>query len=117
MLAGRVVDQTLGFLRLVAESPGESFSPSAMVDKGWHAFILYTKDYAQYCDKAAGRFIHHNPFDEEGVEYGTDNVMRTVAAMRSHDLHVDDPLWAPSDKADCDGTGCGASGACGGDGC
>lgn len=35
--------------------------PSQVADELWHEFILYTKDYAHFCDKAFGRFMHHTP--------------------------------------------------------
>ena len=35
--------------------------PSQVVDDLWHEFILYTKNYEQFCDKAFGRFLHHTP--------------------------------------------------------
>ena len=35
--------------------------PSQVIDVAWHEFILFTKDYANFCKKALGRFIHHTP--------------------------------------------------------
>jgi hypothetical protein len=35
--------------------------PSQAVDELWHQFILYTKAYADFCNKAFGRFMHHTP--------------------------------------------------------
>ncbi|WP_102396674.1 glycine-rich domain-containing protein [Enterovibrio norvegicus] len=35
--------------------------PSQVVDVAWHEFILFTKEYQQFCDKAFGRFLHHTP--------------------------------------------------------
>lgn len=94
-LAERIMDQALGFLRLCGETSGpESFSPSPLVDIGWHTFILYTRPYADFCYRVAGRFIHHNPSDEEGIDYGKGNISRTVAAMKGCGIAVDDALWA-----------------------
>lgn len=31
------------------------------VDNLWHTFILFTKEYAQFCNTFAGKFIHHIP--------------------------------------------------------
>ncbi|MFD6397538.1 glycine-rich domain-containing protein [Nocardia sp. NPDC060249] len=41
---------------LVDASP----APSLPIDQMWHAFILFTKDYAEFCGKVGG-FIHHRP--------------------------------------------------------
>lgn len=35
--------------------------PSQVVDVAWHEFILFTKEYAQFCSKALGHFLHHTP--------------------------------------------------------
>ncbi len=34
---------------------------SKLVDEVWHAHILFTIDYASFCDEAFGRFVHHVP--------------------------------------------------------
>ncbi|BFM14729.1 hypothetical protein R50073_09120 [Maricurvus nonylphenolicus] len=35
--------------------------PSQAVDVAWHEFILFTRKYEFFCDKALGRFLHHTP--------------------------------------------------------
>lgn len=35
--------------------------PSQVVDDLWHEFILYTRNYQTFCQKAFGRFFHHTP--------------------------------------------------------
>jgi hypothetical protein len=35
--------------------------PSQVVDDLWHEFILYTRDYAEFCTRAFGSFLHHTP--------------------------------------------------------
>lgn len=35
--------------------------PSEVVDDLWHEFILYTREYEQFCKQAFGRFFHHTP--------------------------------------------------------
>ncbi len=35
--------------------------PSQVVDGLWHEFILYTRQYDRFCQKAFGRFLHHMP--------------------------------------------------------
>lgn len=101
-MAERIMDQALGFLALCAQNTGhQSFSPSAQVDTGWHTFVLYTREYAQFCQQIAGRFIHHSPSDEEGVNYGIGNIARTVTAMKAAGIQVDEELWKRSNTSDC----------------
>lgn len=35
--------------------------PSQVVDDAWHEFILFTKDYCEFCTQAFGRYLHHTP--------------------------------------------------------
>ena len=35
--------------------------PSQVVDDVWHDFILFTRLYQLFCQKALGRFLHHTP--------------------------------------------------------
>ena len=58
--AQTVFKDTLRFLFLCGTSTG-SWSPSRTIDVGWHAFLMYTEDYAEFCDTYFGRFIHHRP--------------------------------------------------------
>jgi hypothetical protein len=101
--AERIVEQTLAFLVACAHNPGAGLAPSADVDKGWHVFILHTADYAEFCDRVAGRFIHHLPAEPGEEDDGGAALMATVAAMRAAGLHVDADLWyaAPDCTSDC----------------
>lgn len=53
------------FLRFFALSfvTERIISPSAFVDEFWHAFILHTQLYEQFCTTHRGRFFHHEPQD------------------------------------------------------
>lgn len=35
--------------------------PSQVIDVAWHEFILFTRTYKSFCNKAIGRFLHHTP--------------------------------------------------------
>ena len=35
--------------------------PSQAVDDAWHEFILFTRNYESFCQRALGRFLHHIP--------------------------------------------------------
>lgn len=35
--------------------------PSQVTDDLWHEFILYTRNYEQFCQQAFGQFLHHTP--------------------------------------------------------
>src|ERR1035437_1456754 len=67
LLAEEVMEGALGFLKLSADYPGNGFVPSKLIDIGWHTFILYTRSYAEFCDRIAGHFLHHEPNDNPKV--------------------------------------------------
>lgn len=67
------------FLLLAAHTDSE-LAPPLIVDKAWHVFILFTKEYAEFCEHFLGRFIHHVPTEEEGSEW-----MKKVA-LETHAL-------------------------------
>jgi hypothetical protein len=91
--AKRIMDQALAYLAACADSP-EPLAPSQTVDIGWHTFILYTRDYAEFCEKVAGQFIHHVPNDGKHVANDPKGVTdKTIDALRREGYAVDLPLW------------------------
>ncbi len=59
-------DQVLEHLRvwflILAARPREPFGmPSKAVDIAWHEFILLTREYTAFCERAFGRYLHHEP--------------------------------------------------------
>lgn len=52
----------LEYIAVIIDSPGvEMEMPSKALDKFWHNFILFTKDYHAFCEQYVGRYIHHSP--------------------------------------------------------
>jgi hypothetical protein len=37
----------------------------ALLDEMWHTFLLFTREYAGYCDEYLGGFVHHEPTTSE----------------------------------------------------
>lgn len=104
-LAERVMNEVVGFLSLVASSTdGEAYSPSRIVDMGWHAFILYTREYGAFCEKVAGRFIHHVPTDVGDSISELKGAGHTLDALRKAGFDVDEQLWL--EQGDCQGHKC-----------
>jgi hypothetical protein len=99
-LAERMVDQALAFLYACAKTTDTPLRPSKTVDVGWHAFVLHTSAYAEFCDRIAGRFIHHEPTEFEPPAHVGTTLAPTVNTMRLLGLAVDDELWMRG-SADC----------------
>ncbi|MEV0701671.1 hypothetical protein AB0I53_27675 [Saccharopolyspora sp. NPDC050389] len=95
--ADRIMDQALAFLGACAEFPGNRLAPSKPVDIGWHTFILYTKDYARFCQRVAGHFMHHVPQDVPGApDHSKDPASVrdvTLESIRQAGYRIDDELW------------------------
>jgi hypothetical protein len=49
------------WLVLSALNPEEEYVMLSSIDEIWHAFILFTRRYAEFCNDVLGRFVHHRP--------------------------------------------------------
>ncbi|MFE3171822.1 glycine-rich domain-containing protein [Amycolatopsis sp. NPDC059090] len=110
--AARIMDQALAYLG-TCSAASEPLSPSEPVDIGWHTFILYTREYAEFCERVAGRFIHHEPADTGAIPITRtpeDSMSVTVKALRDAGYAVDLELWTASVKCNQCREGCTHSG-------
>ena len=60
---GQLVARALRQYFLAHLQSGRQFvsMPSTVTDDLWHEFILYTRNYEDFCRRAFGRFMHHTP--------------------------------------------------------
>ncbi|NUV72411.1 MULTISPECIES: hypothetical protein [unclassified Streptomyces] len=97
--ARRIIGQAAAFLAAGAALPSTELSPSKAVDVGWHTFILHTVDYAEFCERVAGRFIHHVPTpDTETGEESAAARQRTLDAITAAGFRIDHDLWPDAAK-------------------
>lgn len=62
-----VFRETKRWLWLLASAPGHELAittPLLVLDEMWHTFILFTRPYAEFCQRYCGRFVHHMPTPE-----------------------------------------------------
>lgn len=95
-----------------------ALSPSERIDKVWHEFIMFTRDYQNFCKDVLGSFIHHVPDIEHNATIRKQNkesfeYARTLAQATFGE--IDPYMWCLDMKeveaADC--TGCsGLDGNC-----
>lgn len=100
--AEQIADQAFAFV-VTAATASVSMIPSDDVDDGLHAFILHTREYAEFCQAHAGRFLHHNP--EPGAGCRTlEAVTASAHAMKAAGFAVRDELWTVNGEnaAQCD---------------
>lgn len=102
--AEAIIDGALGFLKLCADHPDQRFAPSQKVDIGWHTIMMYTRGYAELCQRIAGRFLHHEPNDVPGLQMEAGGSHETVAFMMQHGIAFDPTVWNLSGTCtvDCD---------------
>jgi hypothetical protein len=100
-IAEKDFKECLKFLYLCVNSNGFICSPSNRIDKVWHNFILFTRDYKNFCDEYLGVFIHHNPTD--GADALAYMNTRELAEIEFGDL---DPDCWPIIDATCCNDGC-----------
>jgi hypothetical protein len=71
--------------------------PSQVADDLWHEFILYTRNYAQFCRRAFGRFLHHTPAAALGKGVRDNDGLRRCwwQACREENIHPQRPTRLP----------------------
>ncbi len=40
---------------------GKELPPSKCIDEAWHAHVLHTVEYHQFCSEVFGEYLHHHP--------------------------------------------------------
>jgi hypothetical protein len=63
---------------------GETVAPPPAIDDAWHVFLLFTMDYAQFCNRFLGCFIHHPPRRPDEPHDGGAAIRRTIGAIENH---------------------------------
>lgn len=97
----RSLEEALKFLD-VAASTTEPVTPSAAVDVAWHHFIMFTRDYMDYCATHLGRYIHHVP--DAPTDHDADTGTAHGGYLRTRQLVADrfgepDPTIWPDQAA------------------
>ncbi|WP_327748522.1 hypothetical protein [Streptomyces europaeiscabiei] len=100
--ADRGVGQMLAFLA-ACDYADRPLSPSPLVDDFWHAFLLHTEAYQDFCESTFGRYLHHQPGFLDKEEHGGGKALRarTVDAITLAGYEIDPEFWPELDLADC----------------
>ncbi|GAB2923743.1 glycine-rich domain-containing protein [Streptomyces mayteni] len=98
----RGVNQVVAFLAVAANST-ERVTPSLRVDLFWHALVLHTKQYAEFCAALGSGFIHHVPDrgNSHNPAEGRAAMRRTAELIRSAGFDADPEFWPINGAADC----------------
>lgn len=49
------------YMALIALGYEDLGMHSKEVDEVWHSFILFTREYSEFCTRACGQMVHHRP--------------------------------------------------------
>jgi hypothetical protein len=92
VMAERLLGQAIAYLITAMEKWGQGLElgVGALVDLAVHTLILDTHNYAAFCQKHHGEFLHHVPEIDRKAD-GT--VERTARALEANGFAVDWPLW------------------------
>lgn len=63
---------------------GVPVSPDPETDAAWHAFILRTRDYTDYCMRRFGQYLHHEPDVEPTAQGLADCVLMVDVESAFH---------------------------------
>lgn len=63
--ARALFEDTKRFLYLCGVNPDGRWGPTTKIDAGWHEFLMFTKEYREFCHQHFGRFIDHTPNDPD----------------------------------------------------
>jgi len=69
---GTAIDRFKGFIFLNAVGYSRLSMPIKEIDIVWHTFLLFTAEYADFCDRYVGRFVHHVPVTSRNSGYSRD---------------------------------------------
>jgi hypothetical protein len=58
----KLFDALRDYFYICSQAQGKMVAmPSEAVDIAWHEFLLFTKEYQDFCNRGIGRFLHHTP--------------------------------------------------------
>ncbi len=77
------------FLAYLKSGRGFVAMPSQVADDLWHEFILYTRNYQDFCRQAFGGFLHHTPAVVLGSAAKSNAGLRRVWWHTCRDENID----------------------------
>jgi hypothetical protein len=87
----------LQFLDIAAGATA-SVAPSKPIDTAWHAFILHTAAYTNYCHERFGFFIHHEPAPAGAPSRDDDYLRARRLARERFGDDLDPEIWPSADS-------------------
>jgi hypothetical protein len=86
--ATEIADELLKYLTLCAVEPKEDWTMTGEVDEMWHTFILFTERYRKFCLEICGRFIDHNPAEEESPAIDVNEFIERIKPLQAANIKL-----------------------------
>ncbi|MFD3548297.1 glycine-rich domain-containing protein [Streptomyces sp. NPDC058655] len=92
--AERIVVAAAQFQDACAQNPGVPLAPSKVVDIGWHAWLMHTRDNLRLSARIGGA-VHHVPTEAAASREGDAKAVRqrTLDALTRAGHTVDPEMW------------------------
>lgn len=86
-----VLDGLRQYFRMCYEKNSWSLvvMPSLAVDEAWHEFILFTRQYQAFCQKAFGYYLHHTPAEAMEPEETEEKGINVAWVLACRDEKID----------------------------
>lgn len=69
------------FLYLAAVVPHLEHAPTKPIDEYWHTFILFTREYTNFCEKVIGKYLHHKPLGAADHQAVFDRTQQMITGL------------------------------------
>ena len=73
--------------------PLNAHAVSAKIDPFWHAHILHTQQYVDFCEKVMGRYVHHVPLDSDNARQ-----VENIGILYNYTIEVVENLFGVTDE-------------------
>jgi len=86
--ARKLEEEYKRFIALAIAYPEHNLAISSVVDAFWHQHLMHTIDYVQFCERLAGRFLHHCPFEAHQADVEDEAIdesyLQTLSLYATH---------------------------------
>lgn len=97
--AGEAFDHLVKFLHLCGTTD-VPLAPTKTIDVAWHNFILFTRDYMEFCARYYGKYLHHSP------DWAEHKTAPNAATATKRLMRERFGIQLIGDSVECDGINC-----------
>lgn len=103
-VATGIFEDVKRFLYLAGQNVTHDMIPTPTIDEGWHAFIMFTQDYREFCQEYFGAFVDHTAHRVNEPRCPREDLIPTIDTMHQIFGGLPSENWnytpAPNDYTD-----------------